>query len=152
MSDELGVQEEQGVLRVNEGLAIPRGELQFRTSRSGGPGGQNVNKVETRVELLFDLAGSSSLAEEQRERLRAGMQPWLDDAGTVHVVSDRFRSQHCNREDVVERFVTLVRAALRPRKRRKATRVPAGVKEARIRAKRHRARTKSERSSVGSDQ
>ncbi len=95
-------------------LVIPRAELQFRTSRSGGPGGQHVNKVETRVELLFDVASAPSLSEDQRQRLLVELTTWLDNDGVLHLVSDSYRSQYRNREDVLARFVLLLQHALRP--------------------------------------
>jgi len=130
------------LLLVAPGVMIPRAELQFRTSRSSGPGGQHVNKVETRVELLFDLANSPSLTEEQRARAMAALHSRLDDDGVLHLVADSFRSQFRNREDAVARFVALLEHALRPRKPRRPTRVPRGVREERLQQKKQRAETK----------
>ena len=130
---------------------IPRAELHFRTSRSGGPGGQHVNKVETRVELLFDVAASPSLLEGQRLRLLEELPTWLDGDGVLHLVSDSYRSQYRNREDVLARFVLLLQHALRPQIPRKPTRTPRRVKEARLQEKRHRGEIKRRRGKQGEE-
>lgn len=136
--------DESAVLLITPALIIPRRELQFRTSRSSGPGGQHVNKTESRVELLFDL-NSPLLNDWQRERLWVELKPWLDESGIVHIIADQSRSQYRNREDAVGRFVALLQQALRPRKTRKATRVPRGAKEARLQGKRERSEVKRQR-------
>ena len=130
------------MLVVAPGVVIPRAELRFRTSRSGGPGGQHVNKVETRVELLFDLAGTPSLTEEQRARAMATLRTRLDEEGELRITVERHRSQYRNREEAIERFVTLLQQALRPRKTRRPTAVPRAVREARLQQKKHRTETK----------
>ncbi|HEY3379945.1 MAG TPA: alternative ribosome rescue aminoacyl-tRNA hydrolase ArfB [Armatimonadota bacterium] len=130
------------MLFVTPSLSIPRAELSFRTSRSGGPGGQHVNKVETRVELLFDVANSPSMSVAQRARLLASLRTWLDSEGVMHLVADSYRSQYRNREEVVERFVTLLARALQPQKARKATRVPRGAREQRLEEKKTRSHVK----------
>jgi ribosome-associated protein len=130
------------ILEILPGVTIPLAELSFRTSRSGGPGGQHVNKVETRVELLFDVAGSPSLDDARRAQLLDALATRLDSAGVLHVVADSSRSQLRNRDEVVARFVTILQAALRPRKPRRPTRIPRSVKEARLQAKKQRGETK----------
>ena len=130
------------LLQVTPVLAIPRAELHFRTSRSSGPGGQHVNKVETRVELLFDVAASPVFTEEQRAWLLAALRPWLDDDGVLHLIADRHRSQYRNREEALSRLVTLLQHALRPRITRKPTRMPRAAREARLETKKHRGATK----------
>ena len=145
-------QAEEHYLRITPALVIPRAELQFRTSRSGGPGGQHVNKVETRVELLFDVASAPSLSEDQRQRLLVELTTWLDNDGVLHLVSDSYRSQYRNREDVLARFVLLLQHALRPQIPRKHTRTPRRVKEARLQEKRHRSEIKRRRGKGGGDE
>jgi ribosome-associated protein len=128
-----------------EGLEIPLAELTFRFSRSGGPGGQHVNRSETRVELLFDVARSPSLSEAQREQLLRNLAPYLDRRGVLHLVSGASRSQHENRQEVVRRFVRLLQQGLRRRRRRVPTRPhPASVAR-RLEAKRRRSLLKRER-------
>ncbi len=132
---------------INSNLNIPISELQFRFARSGGHGGQNVNKVETRVELLFDVARSPSLSESDRERILKHLQSKIDTAGVLRVVAQESRSQWRNREDAVERFTALLSAALKPRKKRIATRISAGAREKRLEEKRRRSRIKKLRTS-----
>jgi ribosome-associated protein len=126
-------------------LAIPLRELRFRTSRSGGPGGQNVNRTETRVELLFDVAHSASLSDEQRARLLARLQGRLDGEGVLHIVSTATRSQLENRADAIARFQALLQAALRPPKKRFATRPTAAGRERRLKGKSVRSQAKARR-------
>lgn len=107
----------------------------FSFSRSGGPGGQNVNKVNTRVTLWFDLQASSHLTEDEKRRLRAHLGGRVTGDGRLHIVSMRHRTQLANRRSAVERFYELFAAALRPRTVRKATKVPRGARERRLREK-----------------
>ena len=132
--------------RIADDLAIPDEELSFETSRSGGPGGQNVNKLETKVTLRFDVAGSPSLAPEQRERLLARLPTRIDRRGVLRVTSQRHRTQAANREAAVERFVELLRDALREETPRKATRPSRAVARRRLESKRRRGERKRERS------
>ena len=134
---------------ISAELAIPPAELHFRFSRSGGPGGQHVNRSETRVELLFDVAGSPSLNEAQRGRLLRRLAGYIDGEGVLHIVSSVTRSQAGNRADAVARFQALVAAALRQRKRRVATRPTGASRERRLAGKRQRGQVKRTRRKVG---
>lgn len=133
------------MIEIAPGLAVADGELRFVASRSGGPGGQNVNKVETRVTLLFDLDGSPSLTEGQRRRLRERLAGRISVDGILRVSSQRHRSQAANRRAALERFVELLAQALRPRAKRVATRPTAASRERRIADKRRRAFVKAGR-------
>ena len=127
---------------INTNVNIPISELQFRFARSGGHGGQNVNKVETRVELLFDVAHSRSLSDSDHERILKHLKSKIDTAGVLRIVAQESRSQWRNREDAVERFAALLRAALKPKKKRIATRISAGAQERRLEEKRRRSEIK----------
>jgi ribosome-associated protein len=131
---------------VTEDLEIADGELAFTTSRSSGPGGQNVNKVSTRVTLLFDLEGSTSLSDQQRELLRSRLPGRISKDGVLRVVSQRHRTQLANRDAAVERFVELVRTALTEERERVPVTPSGRAREKRLEAKRLRSRLKRERS------
>ena len=139
-------------LVVSPTLRLPLGELEYRASRSGGPGGQHVNTSSTRVEVWWDVAGSPALSEEQRTRLLARLATRLDSAGRLRLVSSGSRSQLRNREEVTERLRELVAAALKVPKARKRTRPSRAAKAARLEAKRRRAATKRERRPPGADE
>lgn len=134
---------------INEWLAIPESELSFRFSRSSGPGGQHAQKSDTRVELLFDVANSPSLSEDQRARLLERLASQLDGEGMLRVVSSTTRSQLENREEAAQRFRALLASALRTRKRRKPTKPSAAAREARLAEKRVRSQHKAGRRKVG---
>lgn len=139
------------MIEIAPGVAIGDDEVRFSASRSGGPGGQHVNKVATRVALRFDLEGSPSLTPEQKARIRKRLGARVASDGTVRVVSRRHRSQHANRVAALGRLVELLREALRPETPRRATAVPAAERERRLEAKRKRALRKRERSGNGEE-
>jgi ribosome-associated protein len=131
--------DEAGVVRVTPSLSIPLSELQVRFTPSGGPGGQHANKVSTRVELRFDVAGSPSLGPRQRARLLGRLGP------EVRVVADDERSQLRNRQLAVERFRARVADALHVDKPRRPTRPTRGAKERRLAQKRQQSERKRNR-------
>jgi len=130
------------VLSINNRVDIPVSELRFRFTRSGGHGGQNVNKVETRVELLFDAAHSPSLSDADRIKILIHLKSKVDANGIVRVVSQESRSQWRNRENAVERFVELLKVALKPGKKRIAAKLTRAAKERRLEQKKRRSETK----------
>jgi len=139
------------MVRVNENLEIPDGELGFRYSRSSGPGGQNVNKVATKVTLLFAVADSATLSEHQKAVIAERLANRIAKDGVLHLSSERHRTRSANQRDAVERFAELVARALRPRKRRRATGVPEASKRRRLEAKRQHAERKRLRSRPPAD-
>jgi ribosome-associated protein len=134
------------MIPIDDTLAIPDEEVTFATSRSGGPGGQNVNKLETRVTLRFDLAGSPSLSEEQKARLRERLATRITKDGVLQVSSQKHRSQGANRDAAVERFAELLRENLREEPPRKKTRPSRAAKTRRLDEKRRQSQRKRERS------
>jgi ribosome-associated protein len=133
------------IVHVTDSLDIPEGELTFTTSRSSGPGGQNVNKVNTRVTLLFDVEESPSLTAEQRILLRQRLPGRVSRDGVLRVVSQRHRTQLANREAAVRRFIDLLSDALAEMPERRAVTLPEAVHERRLEDKRRRGRLKRER-------
>ncbi|MER2597962.1 MAG: alternative ribosome rescue aminoacyl-tRNA hydrolase ArfB [Caldilineales bacterium] len=136
------------LLWINDEVAIPLNELSFRTARSSGPGGQHVQRTESKVELLFDLAASPSLNETQRALALARLGTRLDSTGVLHLSSQGTRSQLENRADVVERFRRLLAAALKPAKPRRATRPGAAARQRRLDSKHRRGAAKQLRGRV----
>ncbi len=131
------------------GGSIPLSELSFRTSRSGGPGGQNVNKVESKVELLFDVRESPSLTDSQRSRLISRLKSRIDSGGIFHLSSQVSRSQWENRERVISEFRRIVKLAMKPAKKRLRTRPSGASKEERLKSKKIRSEKKRLRSGRG---
>ncbi len=134
------------VLEITKNILIPLRELSFTFSRSSKPGGQNVNKVNTRVTLIFDLLHSPSLSAAQKIRIRQRLAGRINKQGLLRVVSFRYRTQAANRVAAIERFASLLREALHETKSRKKTRQPRSAKEGRLAAKKHRGRLKQMRS------
>ncbi len=120
-------------------------ELQFRTSRSSGSGGQHVNKVESRVELLFDVEGSQVLDEGQKSRIKKLLNSRINKEGLLMLASGNRRSQTMNRSAVIKKFDRLIQDALRPRKRRKPTGKFKAHPEKRLEAKKRKAEKKAQR-------
>jgi ribosome-associated protein len=135
------------MLAITDDLQIPEDELVERFVRSAGPGGQNVNKVASAVELRFDVAGSRVLPDAVRVRMLLRRDRRLTDAGVLVIQANRFRDQGKNREDARARLAALVRAALVVPKRRIATRPTRASKERRIDAKKTRSAIKRNRGS-----
>jgi ribosome-associated protein len=132
-------------IRITPAVVLDEGELRFEFLRASGPGGQNVNKVETAVRLWFDVAGCAALPEEARARLVALAGKRIGPDGQLRIEARRFRTQEANRKDAVARLVLLLQRALeRPTIRRK-TKPSAGSKERRLEGKRLRGKAKQTR-------
>lgn len=131
-----------GDVRINRQVSIPERELEFRASRSGGPGGQGVNTTASKVELRWDLESSKALADWQKELVRERLGSRLTDDGVFLLQASEERSQHQNREAARARFQALLKEAITPPKRRRKTKISRSQKRKRLEDKRHRARIK----------
>lgn len=125
---------------------IPTSRLGFTYARSSGPGGQNVNKVNTRVTLWFDLDGDSYFHDTQKRLLRSKLRSRINKEGYIHIVSMRYRTQKANRVAAIERFYKLLAVALHQPKHRKPTKVSRAVKKRRLDLKKQRSQLKKFRS------
>lgn len=134
-----------GYLEITPELLLPLAELDYRATRSGGPGGQHVNTSSTRIEVWWDVRASPALGAEQRARLLERLASRLDGEGRLRVVASESRSQLRNREAATERLRQLVASALAVRKPRKRTKPSRAAKAARLEAKRRRSALKRDR-------
>jgi ribosome-associated protein len=139
------------MLHVTDTIAIDDSELEERFVRASGPGGQNVNKVASAVELRFDTSRSAALDDEVRERLKRIAGSRMTAEGVILIDARRFRTQAKNREDARERLAALIRSALVRPKRRRKTRPTTASRERRIESKRRRAQTKRGRGRLAGD-
>ena len=135
------------MVAINPLLSIPDAELSFGFSRSSGPGGQNVNRVETRVTLHFDVGGSPSLSDTQKRMIAQRLSSRINNAGLLRVVSQRHRTREANRRAAIERFAELLAGALERKKPRRKTQVSKSAKRRRAEDKRRRSKLKRARSS-----
>jgi ribosome-associated protein len=140
-----------GKIFITPTLLLDEAELEEAFVRAPGPGGQNVNKVATAVQLRFPLERTNSLPEEVRRRLRGLAGRRVSTDGWLVIEASRYRSQARNREDARERLIELIRKAAQPVKPRKPTRPSAGARERRLQSKRTRSATKQARSKASRD-
>ena len=137
------------MIEVGDELKIPAEELEFRVGTSSGPGGQNVNRVRTRVTVCFDVAHSACLSDIQRERILERLAARINKDGVLKVRSQKHRTQLANRVAAQERLLELLAAALHVNRPRKKTRATRAAKERRLEEKKRRSRQKRVRTRPG---
>ncbi|MBK1624940.1 alternative ribosome rescue aminoacyl-tRNA hydrolase ArfB [Afifella marina] len=133
------------MIRISTNIALAEDEIEERFVQASGPGGQNVNKVASAVELRFALAASQSLPPDVKQRVTGLAGRRLNKDGVLVIRAERFRSQEQNREDAEKRLVMLIRQALTAPKKRRPTRPTRASKERRLKAKKARGSLKKER-------
>ncbi|MFP4664392.1 MAG: alternative ribosome rescue aminoacyl-tRNA hydrolase ArfB [Bacteroidales bacterium] len=126
-------------------------EISFTTSRSGGKGGQHVNKTESRVQLFFDVEASQALTPEQKDIILKKGKSIISTDGVLQMTCDAGRSQAANKQEAIEKFLVFIKTALKPEKKRKKTRVPRKEKKKRLLNKRQQSEKKQRRQKPGPD-
>lgn len=143
---ELDKLEAKAMIEITRDTCINEDELVFKVSRSSGPGGQNINKLNTRVTLFFDVANCQSLSDLQKRRIFTHLSSRVDKSGVLRVISQKFRTQRANRRAAVERLQQLLADSLEIRSIREKSKVPYAAKQRRLEEKRRRSLLKRQRS------
>ena len=134
------------IIEITDDIFISADEFIFKVSRSSGPGGQNINKLNTRITLFFDVANCGSLSDTQKQRILARLRTRADKNGVLRIVSQKYRTQKANRRAAVERLQDLLADALKIRPIRKKSEIPYAAKQRRLEEKRRRSLLKQQRS------
>jgi ribosome-associated protein len=134
------------MIEITNGIFIHEDELVFKASRSAGPGGQNVNKVNTRITLFFDVPNTDSFSIQQKKRILSRLSTRADRNGLIRISSQKHRTQNANRKAAVEKLQKLLADALKTRPVRKKTKIPYKAKRKRLDEKKRRGRLKQIRS------
>ena len=133
------------MIEVNSRLSLPDDEIRFTFSRASGPGGQNVNKLNSRAILWFDVENSPTLTSYQKLKIRQRLARRISKDGVLQIAAERYRTQKANKEDALQRFTELLAAALVVKKVRKKTRITNAARERRLQAKKRRGGLKASR-------
>ncbi len=134
------------MLKINENISIPPGEIEISAIRSQGAGGQNVNKVSTAIHIRFNVRASAAISDEDRQRILRVKDRRLSKEGVIVIKSQRYRSQDKNRSDALEKLAEMIRKALVEKKPRKRTKPSRKSREKRLDEKTRRGRLKESRS------
>ena len=134
------------MIKITDNISIRDDELIFKASRSAGPGGQNVNKLNTRITLFFDVSNCESFSHIQKRKILSRLASRADKDGRIRIISQKFRTQQANRRAAVERLQELLSNALKTKKERKKTRIPYAAKQRRLEQKKRRSQLKQQRS------
>lgn len=140
------------MIRITDTLMIEEDELTFAASRSAGPGGQNVNKVNTRITLLFNVVQSPNLSPDEKEKILTRLPTRINKEGILRVVCQGSRSQLANRETAIQRFTGLLQDALADLPPRKPTRISRQARERRMDEKKHQGLKKKHRGKVSMEE
>ena len=133
------------MIKINPKIKIPENELIFKTSKSSGPGGQNVNKLNTKVTVEFDVENSQSLTNQQKNRIKHRLSSKITKNGVLQVDSQQYRNQNSNKKDALAKLSSMLQWALKKQKKRKKTRIPYRSKQKRLREKKKRSQLKKQR-------
>ena len=136
------------MIQINDDVEIDSKELDFEYARSSGPGGQNVNKVETKATLRFSLAKTDSLTDDQKDLIKERLPGRITKHDVLRVTCQRHRTREANRKECLDRFASLLAEALTEDPERRPTRVPRKTKRRRLENKKHRGRVKALRGPV----
>ena len=131
---------------IKNGITIPEHELEITASRSGGAGGQHVNKTDTKITIRWNIKNSSALTDEQKERICNKLQSRITEDGDIIIYNSESRSQQQNKKNALNNLAAIIRNALHVEKKRIATKVSKALKEARLKSKAHRSSIKQMRS------
>ena len=137
------------MIQITDTFALNENEIQLEFIKATGPGGQNVNKVSSAVQLRFDAAGSSAISDEIYERLKKIAGRRMTTTGMLMIKANRFRSQEQNRQDAVNRLVLMIQRAMETPKQRRPTKPSAASRQRRLATKRHRGEIKRRRKKIG---
>jgi ribosome-associated protein len=133
------------MIKITDNISIRDDELIFKASRSAGPGGQNVNKLNSRITLFFDVANCESFSNAQKRRILSRLASRADKDGQIRVISQKFRTQQANRRAAIERLQQLLSDALKTKKIRRKTKVPYAARQRRLEQKKRRSQIKQQR-------
>ena len=134
------------MIEISAGIFIDQGRLRYTFSRSSGPGGQNVNKLNTRVTVFFNLSASQSFTAGQKRRITNRFGSRISKSGELRVVSQRFRTREANKKAAMAKLGEILKEGIKRQKIRKKTAVPKYSKQARLADKKHRSTLKTQRS------